>query len=600
MADVFCTLINGGTVYIISEDVRMNLDLLAKYFDEAEITALLLTTQVVVQFMQNYPDCKTLRLLIIAGEKLPAVDPSNLSYTIANGYGPTENCYGVSIFPIHKWEQNIPIGKPFRTIHGYILDKTGHRLPAGAAGEYCVSGPQVSRGYVNRPDKTAEAYEQCPFNEYRMYHTGDIVRYRQDGNVEFVGRKDGQVKIRGFRVETKEIEAVIRNFDGVKDATVQAYDYESGGKYLAAFVVGDSAIDTAKLADYIKSQKPAYMVPAVIMQIEKVPLTINQKVDKKALPKPKLQQREYVASIGKTEEDFCNIFGEILGLERVGAEDDFFELGGSSVITMRVVIAAGKKGYSIVYNDVFKYTTPRLMAEFVTGTTSQTQEISAKVTPSINTITEVDDDGYDYSAINSLLAKNTMEAFRSGERQELGNVLLAGATGYLGIHVLEELLTSTAPKVYCLLRPKDGGNGVQRLKNLLEYYFGNDHAEYFTSRLAVIEGDATDPDALKDFASDSNITVINCAASVKHFAKGDEIERANVDSVKNLVAWCLANNARLVHISTGSIIGGRKNGLPPEDYTESFAHYGGTGRYVVRAYTLPRQKRLQGCIHAPS
>ena len=181
------------------------------------------------------------------------------------------------------------------------------------------------------------------------------MRYRQDGNVEFVGRKDGQVKIRGFRIETKEVEAVIRGFEGVKDATVQAYDYESGGKYLAAFVVGDNVIDTAKLADYIKSQKPAYMVPAVIMQIEKVSLTINQKVDKKALPKPKLQQREYIAPIGKTEEDFCAIFGEILGLERVGAEDDFFELGGSSVIAMRVVIAAGKRAtvsYTMMYTPV--------------------------------------------------------------------------------------------------------------------------------------------------------------------------------------------------------------------------------------------------------
>jgi len=566
MADVFCTLINGGTVYIIPEDIRMNLDLLAEYFDDAGITALLLTTQVGVQFMQNYPHCKTLRLLLIAGEKLPAVDPSGLSYTIANGYGPTENCYGVSIFPIRKWEKNIPIGKPFPTIHGYILDKTGHRLPAGAAGEYCLSGPQVSRGYLNRPDKTAEAYEQCPYNNFRMYHTGDIVRYRQDGNVEFVGRKDGQVKIRGFRIETKEIESMIRNFGGVKDATVQAYDYESGGKYLVAFVVSDSAIDADKLREFIKNQKPAYMVPAVIMQIEKVPLTVNQKVDRKALPKPELQRREYVAPVGKTEEDFCGIFGEILGLERVSAEDDFFELGGSSVIAMKVVIAAGKKGYSIVYNDVFKYTTPRLLAEFVTGSASQPQEITANVAPSAGKISEIDSEGYDYSAIHALLAQNTMEAFRSGERQKLGDVLLAGATGYLGIHVLEEIITSTESKVFCLVRPKEDSSGEKRLRDLLEYYFGHDHAEYFASRITVIEGDATNPDSLKGFKPDSNMTVINCAASVKHFAKGNEIEHTNVDSVKNLVAWCEENNSRLVHISTGSIIGGRKNGLPPEGY----------------------------------
>ena len=232
---------------------------------------------------------------------------------------------------------------------------------------------------------------------------------------------------------------------------------------------------------------------------------------------------------------------------------------------MKVVIAAGKKGYSIVYNDVFKYTTPRLLAEFVTGSEGQTEEISATIATSAGKITEIDSEGYDYSEINSLLAKNTTEAFRSGERQELGDVLLAGATGYLGIHVLEEILTSTESKVFCLIRPKEGSSGEKRLKNLLEYYFGHDHAEYFTSRITIIEGDATSPDSLKDFKPDSNMTVINCAASVKHFAKGN-IEHANVDSVKNLAAWCEENNSRLVHISTGSIIGGRKNGLPPEGY----------------------------------
>ena len=148
----------------------------------------------------------------------------------------------------------------------------------------------------------------------------------------------------------------------------------------------------------------------------------------------------------------------------------------------------------------------------------------------------------------------------------MGDVLLAGATGYLGIHVLREILTSTAAKVFCLVRAKDGLSGEKRLQTLLEYYFGNDHTEYFSSRITVIEGDATDPDSLKGFKPDSIMTVINCAASVKHFAKGNEIEHANVDSVKNLAAWCEANNARLVHISTGSVIGGRQNGIPAEGY----------------------------------
>ena len=177
-------------------------------------------------------------------------------------------------------------------------------------------------------------------------------------------------------------------------------------------------------------------------------------------------------------------------------------------------------------------------------------------------------DGYDYSAINELLSKNTMKTFISGERQELGDVLLAGATGYLGVHVLKELLTTTNANanVYCLVRAKENSNGVQRLKYTLNNYFGKNCAELFDSRIFVIEGDATDPNALKNFEPNSQMTVINCAASVKHFAKNNEIELTNVNSVKNLVSWCKKNSARLVHISTGSVIGGRKNNMPPINF----------------------------------
>ena len=569
MSDVFCTLLNGGTVDLIPEDIRMDLGALAAHFDEAGITALLLTTQVGVQFLQQYPQLKTLRMLVMGGEKLPAVDPSRLSYTIVNGYGPTENCCGVSLFPIRAWEPNIPIGRPMATIHAYVLDKTGHRLPAGAAGEYCLSGPQVSRGYLNRPDKTAEAYESCPFNEFRLYHTGDIVRYRQNGDVEFVGRKDGQVKIRGFRIETKEIEAVIRGFAGVRDVTVQAYDYEGGGKYLAAFVVGEKPLDFEALRAFIREQKPAYMVPAALMQIEKIPLTVNQKVDKKALPKPELQRAAYVAPEGKAEEDFCGIFGSVLGIEKMSAEGDFFESGGSSILAMKVVIAAAKAGYSIVYNDVFKYTTPRAMAHFVSGEDAKPEapEAPAEAPAEPAALPEIGRDGYDYSAIHALLAENSLDAFLNGERLPLGDVLLVGGTGYLGSHVLHELIVNHTGRIYCFVRPGRGESGEQRLMKTLRGYFGDEYAGEFTSRITVLEGDATDPEALAAFKAPSpDMTVINCAAIVKHFAKGNEIDRVNVDSVRNLIAWCETNGARLVHISTGSVAGNRIGNLPPEHY----------------------------------
>lgn len=569
MADVFGTILNGGTVYLVPEEIRMNLDDLAAYFEKVGITALLLTTQVGVQFLQNYPKLKSLRMLVMGGEKLPAVEPSGISYTLVNGYGPTENCCGVSLFPIREWEPNIPIGKPLPTIHGYILDKTGHRLPAGAAGEYCLSGPQVSRGYLNRPDKTAEAYQDCPFNEFRMYHTGDIVRYRQSGDVEFVGRKDGQVKIRGFRIETKEVEAVFRSYEGIRDVTVQAYDYENGGKYLAAFIVSDSKVDIGQLTEYVRSQKPAYMVPPVIMQIEKIPLTINQKVDRKALPKPEQKKAEYVAPVGKAEEDFCAVFGSVLGIERVSAEDDFFETGGNSILAMKVVIAAEKAGYKIVYNDVFKHTTPRDLARYVSAD-SETPAVTVPIPPADTgswTPPETDPDGYDYRQIHELLSRNTMDAFRNGSRNVMGDVLLLGGTGYLGSHVLHELILHHDSKIFCVVRAGREQSAEQRLKAVQKSYFGDDCASLFGTRITVIEGDATDPDTLSGFEAPSeNMTVINCAASVKHFAKGNEIERMNVGSVRNLTAWCEKNGARLVHISTGSVMGRRQNGLPPVSY----------------------------------
>ena len=571
MSDTYCTLINGGTVHLIPEEIRMNLNALADYFDEAGITQVLLTTQVAVQFIQSHPHLKTLKYLTAGGEKLPAVNPKELSYILYNGYGPTENCCGVSLFHVREWEPNIPIGKPLKTIKGYILDKTGHRLPAGAAGEYCLAGPMAARGYLKLPEKTAEAFADCPFAQFRMYHTGDIVRYRETGDVEFVGRKDGQVKIRGFRIEIKEVEAVIREYPGVKDATVQAYSYTGGGKYLGAFVVYDGELDIKELSGFIRSKKPACMVPAAIMQLDKIPLTVNQKVDKKSLPQPKLSGLDYVAPRNDAEADFCRIFAEILDLEKVGVHDDFFELGGSSIAAMSVVLAAEKAGYAAAYKDVFEYTTPARLAAFFT------EDISAVVSPDESggcescygpDTTQIGRDEYDYSRINALLReRNTLEVYKSGEPVELRDVVLCGPMGFLGAHVLRELIEKHSGKIYCLIREKDGLSCEKRLKETLSYYFDKDYDELLGNRIIILKGDITDPDSLSRFVPESkDFTVINCAANVTHFAKDDSIRRMNVGSVRNLIDWCLQNDARLIHISTGGFMGSSQNGVPPKHF----------------------------------
>ena len=540
MMDMYSALTCGAAVYIIGEDIRLNLPDLNDYFNREGITHSFMTTQVGCQFAMNF-DNHSLLHLSVGGEKvLPLTPPT--AYQLHNGYGPTECTIFTTTYPMKEFEQNAPIGKPLDNLRLYIVDKQLNRLPVGAVGELWVSGPQVSRGYLNRPEKTAETYLTNPFTtdaKYsRVYRTGDIVRYLSDGNIQFVGRRDGQVKIRGFRIELKEVEAVIREFPGIKDATVQAFDYETGGKFIAAYIVSDEQVDIKELNAFIGKQKPSYMIPAATMQIDSIPLNQNQKVNRKALPAPVIQavDHEYVEPKNEQERLFAKIFGDILSMDKVSATDNFFELGGTSLMVTKVIIECDKAGYHVIYGDVFTHPTPRLLAQFVSGE-APTEESDVEIT------------SFDYTGIDAILKRNNIETFLKGERQQLGNVLLTGATGYLGIHVLRELIDSDATTITCLVRGKEQKDAERRLRNLLFYYFEKSYKDLFGTRLFVVNGDVT-----QEIHVDSHIdTVFNCAANVKHFSKGTDIEDVNIGGAQRCVEFCLKTGARLVHISTTSV-----------------------------------------------
>ena len=558
MMDMYPALTCGATVYIIGEDIRLNLPDLNDYFNANQITHSFITTQVGYQFATNVEN-RSLRHFSVGGEKLSALTPPT-DYQMYNCYGPTECTIFTTVYPLKQYEADIPIGKPLANVRLYVVDKQGHRLPLGAAGELWISGPQVSRGYLNRPEKTAEVYIKNPFVEdsdkyARCYRTGDIVRYLPDGNIQFVGRKDGQVKIRGFRIELKEVEAVIRQYPGIKDATVQAFDYENGGKYIAAYIVSDEQVDVKALNQFILDQKPPYMVPAATMQIDAIPLNQNQKVNRKALPAPVIQasDRNYVEPKNDLERLFAKIFADILAIDKVGSTDNFFELGGTSLMVTRVIIEADKAGQHVAYGDLFANPTPQLLAKFVSGDAGE-----AEMTGDPG-ITE-----FDYTAINNLLQKNTLKAFKQGERQTLGNVLLTGATGYLGIHVLRELIDSDAPRIYCLVRGETQEKAENRLRTLLYYYFATAFKDLFGHRLFVVTGDVTQEIAVDSIPVSIN-TVFNCAANVKHFSKGTDIEDVNIGGAKHCVDFCLKTGARLVHVSTTSVGGLSINGYPAPD-----------------------------------
>ena len=548
MMDMYPALTCGATVYIIPEELRLDLIALNDYFEQNQMTHSFMTTQVGYQFATSIEN-HSLKHLSVGGEKLVSLTPPS-NVLLTNLYGPTESTVCITHFDVTKTIKDIPIGKALDNVKLYIVDAAGHRLPVGAAGELWVSGPQVTRGYLNRPEKTAEVYIDNPFSDEpkysRIYRTGDIVRYLPEGDIQFVGRKDGQVKIRGFRIELKEVEAVIRQFPGIKDVTVQAFEYENGGKFIAAYIVSDKQVDIKELNAFIGQQKPPYMIPAATMQIDAIPLNQNQKVNRKALPAPVIQaaDHEYVAPANEIEQQFCDIFRDIISMDKIGATDNFFDLGGTSLMVTKVIIEADKIGYHVAYGDVFTHPTPRLLAQFVSGDA-----------PIDNTDVEVS--SFDYTGIDALLQHNNVETFLKGEWQPLGNVLLTGATGYLGIHVLRELIETDATTITCLVRGKDLPTAEHRLKNLLFYYFEKSFKELFGTRILVVAGDVTQD--LTTLTSESSPltskidTVFNCAANVKHFSKGTDIEDVNIGGAQRCVEFCLKSGARLVHVSTTSI-----------------------------------------------
>ena len=342
MMDLYPALTSGAAVCIVDEETRLDLTALEAWFDRMGITHAFITTQMGRQFY-TLADPRTLKYLSVGGEKLVPLPPKAGGLRFINAYGPTECTIFSTVMPVDRLYERVPIGKPLSNYKCYVVDENLRRLPPLVPGELLIAGRGVGRGYLNRPDLSEKAFIQNPFcaeeGYERAYRTGDTARLLPDGNYDILGRSDGQVKARGFRIELSEVEAVIRDFPGIYDATVQAFEDENTGeKYIAAYVVSDGKIDTAMLSGFIRERKPAYMVPSVIMQIDAIPLTQNQKVNRKALPKPETQSaKEADKRIDNVLEiEMKKVVAEILGERRASFTTPLEEAGMSSIGFIRL------------------------------------------------------------------------------------------------------------------------------------------------------------------------------------------------------------------------------------------------------------------------
>ncbi|MGY0035043.1 condensation domain-containing protein [Pedobacter sp. NJ-S-72] len=278
-------------------------------------------------------------------------------------YGITETTVHVTyqeLLPVHLESSQSIIGKPIPTLRAYIFNTSQHLSPIGVVGELYIGGAGVARGYLNLPVLTAEKFVQhALLPGVSLYRTGDLARWNPDGTLEYLGRIDDQVKIRGFRIELGEIESVLEQSGLVRQSVVLAKKDQYGNQYLAGYVVPEGTLNKEEIQNYLRIHLPEYMVPALWVSLEEIPLTVNGKVNRKALPDPDvtaLSSKKFVAPRNETEQILANIWQELLGIPQVGIHDNFFELGGHSLLVTRLTAAIRKElAIELAIKDVFVY-----------------------------------------------------------------------------------------------------------------------------------------------------------------------------------------------------------------------------------------------------
>ncbi|WP_407878139.1 non-ribosomal peptide synthetase, partial [Francisella sciaenopsi] len=351
ISEIFISLIQGSQLHILYDEVKSDSNKLSQYILDKQISYLYIPPVLLGQLPQiKYP---SLKKIIYAGEPCSKGIAEYWSNKIKlhNIYGPTE----ATIYCIEKQIINSEvsqIGKPMGNVQTYILDQHMTPVPIGVIGELYIGGAGLARGYLNRPELAEERFVSNPFaterdiakGYTRLYKTGDLVRWLSDGNIEYIGRNDDQVKIRGYRIELGEIENQLGLIEGVRQSCVLAKD-KNDSKYLVGYYVLDkeTTLIQEEILNRLAKVLPEYMMPSILVELEGMPLTVNGKLDRRGLPEPDfVNEASYVAPTTELEVTLCNIFAEVLGLEKVGITDDFFRVGGNSILAIKLASRISK------------------------------------------------------------------------------------------------------------------------------------------------------------------------------------------------------------------------------------------------------------------
>ncbi|NEW09936.1 amino acid adenylation domain-containing protein, partial [Paenibacillus sp. SYP-B3998] len=361
--ELYPALLTGASIVVVSKEEVMDVRTLSQEIKDKKVTVISCSPLLLNELNHSLGVGHRVRLFISGGDVLRRGHYANLhAAEVYNTYGPTEGTVCATYYRCkHDEASVVPIGKPVANKRVYIVNANRQMQPVGVPGEICIAGAGTVQGYLNRPELTAEKFVDNPFEPgERMYRTGDLARWLPDGNIEYLGRIDQQVNIRGYRIELGEVEAQVLKIASVKEAVVIAREDEASQKSLCAYFVADSELTVGELRDTLSQELPGYMIPSYFMQIAQMPLTSNGKLDRKALPAPEGSAStggEYVAPRNETERTLATVWQAVLGSERIGVMDHFFELGGDSIKSIQVSSRLHQAGYKLEIRDLFKYPT---------------------------------------------------------------------------------------------------------------------------------------------------------------------------------------------------------------------------------------------------
>ncbi|MCM1565586.1 MAG: amino acid adenylation domain-containing protein [Dehalobacter sp.] len=570
VAESLLPLSRGLTVIIANEKQQIIPEELNKVIYDHDINIFQATPSRIQLLLSSDLDLTGIRNLtdiLVTGEAMSAAVLNDLKRVVSSSakiydlYGPTETTIWSTMADV-TYERKPHIGKPIANTQVYILDQHMNLLPIGIPGDLFIGGTGVSKGYFRKDDVTAERFIANPFLPgERLYKTGDLARWYPEGDIEYLGRTDYQIKIRGYRIELGEIEDKLLQHPHIREAVAVVKENLNNSKVICAYIIADTEIGSTELKAYLAQYLPDYMIPSYIISVDFIPKTPNNKIDRNSLPEYEENAAKPVSPRNTIERTIAKVWCSLLGRKSVGIDDNFFDLGGDSLTIVQLQVLLMKKGIDIGIQDLYEYQTIRQVSENMEAQKDSAQ--SGSITEDL--IKEI---SLDYDVQPGL--------------REAQHILLTGATGFLGIHLLEQLIKQKDCNIYCLLRGKTIHEAEDKLRKQLDFYFNGRYSQELDQRIIIISGDI----AQDRFGLDGNIyqyllekidLVIHSAAIVKHYGFYEDYVDVNIKGTERVATFCLQGNIRLNYISSITVSGNYLTNNIHEgkvDFTESDLYIG--------------------------